>query len=134
MTWEASPEMCLGYDQSTENGDFPEEYTHCEFDRSVAKSLKDVHAMFLTNNERFETDIYAPDEPVVEESVLHFIPMPTQPHQYYFDIEQTNLKYDDNLVMSIAGITETVKDLFSVSLIGSSTTSRDFFTPLAVYF
>ena len=54
---------------------------------------------------------YSSDVPVVKESVLDFYELPTRPIERVFEVKQTILERDDNLFISLSGITEE-EDLF----------------------
>ena len=54
---------------------------------------------------------YSSDVPVVKESVLNFYEFPTRPVERIFEVEQTILERDDNLFISLSGITGK-EDLF----------------------
>ena len=67
----------------------------------------------LTNNQRFIQDSYG-GSPVIKESVLKYVAAPSAPQMVIYDVTSTELEYDDNLVISLEGITNEEETYFTV--------------------
>ena len=58
---------------------------------------------------------YSSDVPVVKESVMSWYEMPTRPVECVFELEQTFLERDDNLLISLSGITGEEDKFFAIA-------------------
>ena len=68
--------------------------------------------MTLTNNGRFEQDDFSSDSPIVRESLMNWYEIPARPLRHVFEITQTDVERDDNLLISLSGITENNESFF----------------------
>ena len=61
--------------------------------------------MTLTNKERFVQEDYTSKIPIVKELVMNWYEFPTRPVDHVFEVQKTILERDDNLFMSLTGLT-----------------------------
>ena len=73
----------------------------------------------MTNQERFDSQDYRSETPVIQESIYEYIEIPATPVQYKYLVENAILEHDDNLAISIPGLTENEVELFSVIAAGT---------------
>ena len=66
------------------------------------------------NQKRFVTQDYSSADPVAKEMVFKYISVPATPVAYKFEIQRTLLETDDNILMSIPGLTEKENEFFSI--------------------
>ena len=119
---EADPSWCLGKPDDYQEGDvltaddFDERTNNCNLSREGLGEIDYTYFVLLTNNQRFVDKAFHPDDPVVSESVLNWLSFPNNPTRWFFDIKQTELIYDDSYVFSLTGITDTIREIFSVQI------------------
>lgn len=70
--------------------------------------------MTLTNKQRFVADDYSSEVPIVKESEMNFYEIPTRPVVRIFQVERMILERDDNLFISLSGITEEEDTFFTI--------------------
>ena len=90
------------------------DYLECllgEKDEMVAKTTE---VMLLTNTQRFDSESYSTEGPIISESVIKFFNMPMIRIDRTFVIEETLLSYDNNLLMPVVGLTDNEKTFFSI--------------------
>ena len=66
--------------------------------------------------------------------MLNHIQVPTSGQMVYYDITKSEVEYDDNMLISLEGITGNAVNYFSVSESQRETVQRGFFTALTVVF
>ena len=97
---------------------FDEAYQSCYLGRTLETEYRD-YIIILTNQERFDSQDYRSETPVIQESIFEYIEILASPVQYKYLIENTILEHDANLAISIPGLTENEIELFSVVAAGT---------------
>ena len=69
----------------------------------------------MTNQERFVQEDYTSEIPIVKESVLKWYEFPTRPVSRVLEVQQTILERDDNLFISLSGITGEEDTFFTIA-------------------
>ena len=68
--------------------------------------------MTLTNSGRFDQEDFSSDSPVILESTMNWYEIPARPLRHVFEIQKTELEREDNLVISLSGVTEENESFF----------------------
>lgn len=116
------PHFCLGYlEWGASDGsdvterDFPEEYEYCKRSRRLLEVSGGLIAMVVTNNRYFDQNSYEFDSPVIKEAKVSYINIPLTPTHYNYELRQYELEYDDNMLISMHGVTGSSEDYVGVT-------------------
>ena len=83
------------------------DYLECLLSKKDEMVARTTEVMLLTNTQRFDSESYLSDGPIISESVIKFFNMPLIRIDRTFLIEETLLSYDNNLLMPVVGLTDT---------------------------
>lgn len=86
-----------------------------------------VDIVTLTNGQRFETENYKSGGPIVNEATITFYEMPIRPVKKTHYIQQDQIETDDNLIMSITGLTDGAGVYFSMQDNEKTSTRTEYF-------
>ena len=86
------------------------------------------YVLLLTNQQRFAPDVYEPESPIINESMIEWLNLPLMPTRWYFDVEHSEVGYDDNYFFSLSGVTETVQEIKQLNLSKTESNNDGFFT------
>ena len=70
--------------------------------------------MTVTNKQRFVADDYSSEVPIVKESEMNFYEIPTRPVVRIFQVQRMIVERDDNLFISLSGITGKEDTFFTI--------------------
>ena len=84
----------------------PETSLKCETTKEVDQQLGDTTILMLYNSQRFDQEEYSSEEPVVSEALVEYLEIPEHNSRHIYEIHETELSFDNNIYMSISGITE----------------------------
>ena len=76
------------------------------------KLLGYAKLVVLSNQQRFLETSYDRDSPILNESKLDFIDIPQYQMFEYYEISETVVAYEDNLIMAITGLTNKEEKMF----------------------
>ena len=65
---------------------------------------------------------------IKKESQLNFLNFPLQPIRWWFNVKMSELEHDDNMFMSLTGITEAEQGFFTIKEIEKENFFRNFFS------
>ena len=91
------------------------DYLECLLSSRDEKIAQSTEAMVLTNTQRFDSENYSSEGPVIDESVIKFFNLPMIRMDRTFTINETLLSYDNNLLMPVVGVTDNEVTFFSVN-------------------
>ena len=87
----ADPSLCRGTPEDYLAGetltkdDYPD-YTHCTMTSEMIEQTAFTHFVMMTNRQRFSSESYYPDDPIIKESWIQWFGFPYAPTRKFYKI------------------------------------------------
>ena len=98
------------------------------------EKLRGAELMVLMNNPRVDRGKYTGDSMIVKESRLEWIAIPAYDIVHNFKVMQETIEADDNLLISLSGVTEVEAEFISIQEGRPGTRTWNLYTRMIVDF
>ena len=86
----------------------------CTGSRKFENALAKKQIIILSNRQRFDSENYESETPIIKESHMQWIKMPSTQTLWHYEVELSQITREDNLVMAIEDLTEVQEPFYEM--------------------